>query len=61
MIPSLITVREGSGRTTKTVNVPGKFECDTIQAWYIIIHCVLRADCIIVAPVDTILFIDVNI
>lgn len=45
----------------QTVNVPGKFECDTIQAWYIIMHGVLRADCIIVAPVDTILLTDVNI
>lgn len=38
-----------------------KVGCDTIQAWYIIMHVVLRADCIIVAPVGSFVLVDVKI
>lgn len=40
------------------VKVPGKVGCDALQVWYIIMHSVLRADCVIVAPVNSFLLID---
>lgn len=38
----------------------GKVGCDTVQAWYVVMHGVLRADCMIVAPVDSFLLIGVK-
>lgn len=49
------------GRNQVEQQTAVKVGCDTIQAWYIIMHVVLRADCIIVAPVGSFVLVDVKI
>lgn len=42
------------------VKVPGEVGRDTVQAWRIVTHGVLGADCMTVAPADSFLLTDVK-